>query len=166
MKKIILLLAAILLCGLSCGSPKTADQAYHDYLMAIKERNAALLYNLMTPEAQQKLDDLAVKQQPATEADKPKPGRKYLKEKLDDCAQSGEFNDMTDHITDDLIKRLTPMGEVGDDTATFPGALGDKATFEKRDDGWRLKDEEATSLVERMERVNSRSKGKNEETNP
>lgn len=165
MKKILLLMAAILISSLSCGSPKTADQAYHDYLMAIKERNAAKLYNLMTPEAQRKLDALAVKHA-ETEADKPKPGRKYLKEKLDDCAESGEFNDMTEHITDDLIKRLTPMGEVKADTAVFPGALGEKATFEKRDDGWRLKDEEATTLVERMERVNNRGKGKNEETNP
>jgi hypothetical protein len=58
------------------------------------------------------------------------------------------------------------MGEVGDDTASFPGALGEKAVFEKHDDGWRLKDEEASTLVEKMERVNNRSKGKNEETNP
>jgi len=165
MKKLLLLTAAILVSGLSCGGPKTADQAYHDYLMAIKERNATRLYNLMTPEAQRKLDDLAIKETEA-EADKPKPGRRYLKEKLDDCAQSGEFNDMTDHITDDLIKRLTPMGEVKVDTAVFPGALGEKATFEKREDGWRLKDEEATTLVQRMERVNNRNKGKNEETNP
>jgi len=165
MKKLLVLIVAILISGLSCGSPKTAGQAYHDYLMAIKERNAALLYNLMTPEAQHKLDALAVKES-ETEADKPKPGRKYLKEKLDDCAENNEFNNMTDHITDDLIKRLTPMGEVQGDTAVFPGALGEKATFERSDDGWRLKDEEATTLVERMERVNSRSKGKNEETNP
>ena len=165
MKKTLILIVSVLMGCLSCGGPKTPDQAYHDYLMAIKERNAAKLYNLMTPEAQQKLDELAVRQT-KEDADKPKPGRKYLKEKLDNCTNNNEFNDMTDHITDDLIKRLTPMGEVKGNEAAFPGALGEKAIFEKRSDGWHLKDEESTTLVERMERVNSRIKGKNEETNP
>jgi len=163
MKKLLLLIAGLLITGMSCGGPKSADQAYHDYLMAIKEANGNKLYNLLTPEAQNKLDEIAATID-ASEKQKPevKAGRKYLDESLKNCRADGEFSDMTDHITDDLIKRLTPMGEIKEDEAVFPGALGEKAVFEKRDDGWRLKDEDTTTLVDRMEKVNTRVKGKNE----
>jgi hypothetical protein len=160
MKWMVTIFAVLLV--LSCGGPKTAEQAYHDYLIAIKDANGRMLYNLLTPEAQRKVDAIAARQKPEPVAET---GPQMLDDSLKDCRTNDEFNDMTVHITDDLIKRLTPMGEVKGDIAVYPGALGEKAVFEKRGNEWRLSDKNETdkSLVERIDAVRHNKRDKNAE---
>lgn len=157
-----LLTFAVLLLLLSCGGPKTADQAYHDYLIAIKNVNGRMLYNLMTPEAQRKIDDLAARQK---QQSKVETGPELLDDSLKECRTDDEFNDMTVHITDDLIKRLAPMGDVKENVAVYPGALGEKAVFEKRGNEWRLSDksDDDVNIVNRLENVRNRKQDKNAE---
>jgi len=73
---------------------------------------------------------------------------------------------MRDYITDDLIKRLAPLGKVDEGRAEYPGALGEKAVFEKHGRDWRLKDEGAgdQSLIHKIRYVSERNRDKDQES--